>query len=260
MFTEPNPKILDDFYECTKLSISAYSSTEEVECTNPNCQGHCLLDSPAAKQCVRRAIYELYNKEHSPYVEMPLEEATAEKVHFAACYINPNNPQNGCYVFGPYTTQKNSSPDLPYLPEIATSHMVDLLYSISKKYGLSPSQLDDIPNYHLRRIVTYMHQHFQEELSLNEIAMNFHLSEAYLCRLFKKETGHTYTEILNRIRIDKSMELLTQTSDPLIEISSAVGFNSQSYYCRQFKKLVGISPSEFRSTNRKKNNPSRILK
>lgn len=251
MFNEPDKKILDEFQEYTNLSIGAYDAEQKRSCNYPHCDGSCGIDASMTKKCIHRAICELYAKRSSEYIEMPVHEQTPDPLHFAACYINPSNPDNGCYVFGPYTTSKEEYPELPYLPEIATSHIVDLLHSITKKYDLSSRDLHDVPNYHLKRIVTYLYQHYKEELTLSETADRFNLSEAYLCRLFKKETGYTYTEVLNKIRIDKSIEHLLNTNAAILDIATAVGFNSQSYFCRQFKKLVGQSPTIFRAQHYK---------
>jgi len=59
--------------------------------------------------------------------------------------------------------------------------------------------------------------------------------------------GVTFREHLNRVRIEESKHLLLTTEDSLADIAVAVGFPDQSYYCKVFKKLMGLPPGKFRT-------------
>jgi YesN/AraC family two-component response regulator len=67
--------------------------------------------------------------------------------------------------------------------------------------------------------------------------------------LFKQEMGVTFTDYLNQVRINKSCELLTNTSLNLIDVSLQAGFDDQSYFSKVFKKLKGITPKSYRNGN-----------
>jgi YesN/AraC family two-component response regulator len=67
--------------------------------------------------------------------------------------------------------------------------------------------------------------------------------------LFKQEMGITFTDYLNQVRINKSCELLTNTSLNLIDVSLQAGFDDQSYFSKVFKKLKGITPKSYRNGN-----------
>jgi len=69
------------------------------------------------------------------------------------------------------------------------------------------------------------------------------------CRYFKKETNYTFTNYVNKIRIDFSKKLLTNTNFPIKEIGFECGYNSVPYFNKQFKKIEGFSP--FGSSNKK---------
>ena len=77
-----------------------------------------------------------------------------------------------------------------------------------------------------------------------------YLSPAYFSRIFKKETGATFNSFLNEVRIEKSKALLRNNDLKMVDIALMVGFESQSYFTKVFKKITGISPLQYRySTN-----------
>jgi two-component system response regulator YesN len=84
-------------------------------------------------------------------------------------------------------------------------------------------------------------------LSLNNLSENLHANPSHLSRTFKKETGETVTEYINRTRIEKAKELLTFTSLLSYEVSEAVGFNDYTYFSSVFKKITGVSPKDFKN-------------
>lgn len=86
-----------------------------------------------------------------------------------------------------------------------------------------------------------------QELSLETASGVLGLNPAYFCRLFKRATGHGFTEYLNYVRVTKSEELLQNTSMSILDISLEVGFSSVSYYNRIFKKMKNCTPSVYRS-------------
>ncbi|MGN0430342.1 MAG: helix-turn-helix domain-containing protein [Acetatifactor sp.] len=98
----------------------------------------------------------------------------------------------------------------------------------------------------LQRVQEYMQAHYAETISLAELAKQAGLSESYLCHQFKKRTGYTPFEYLNRIRMVKSCELLSRTNKKITDIASLCGFNNISYFNRMFTKTVGVTPSAYR--------------
>lgn len=91
----------------------------------------------------------------------------------------------------------------------------------------------------------YIGQYYQQEISLQSISSLVHLSKNYFANLFKKEMGESFLEYLTRIRIEKAMTLLTgelKTAD----IGHLVGIPDPKYFSKVFKKITGLSPSEYR--------------
>ena len=66
-----------------------------------------------------------------------------------------------------------------------------------------------------------------------------YLSPAYLSRIFKQETGVTFNEYLNRVRVNKAKELLRRRELRMTDISLAVGYEDQSYFTKVFKRVAG---------------------
>lgn len=94
----------------------------------------------------------------------------------------------------------------------------------------------------------YIENHYrQQDLSLEAISQVLNLTPVYFSRLFKRSTGHCFTEYLNYVRVSKSETLLQGTTMSILEISMEVGFSSVSYYNRIFKRMKNCTPSLYRS-------------
>ncbi|QHW34703.1 response regulator [Paenibacillus rhizovicinus] len=94
--------------------------------------------------------------------------------------------------------------------------------------------------------VRFIQERFSEDISLQQIAELLELSPNYLSMLFKKELQLSFTEYVNRIRLEKAKELLLNTNLKSYEIAQRVGFADDSYFSRAFKKHTGVRPNGFR--------------
>ncbi len=89
-------------------------------------------------------------------------------------------------------------------------------------------------------------QNFSQGVSLNSLAEKYHYSVAYLSRMIKKETGFSFSEILNSIRLAQAAELLQKDCGKISMAGEMAGFSDQKYFSQVFKKAFGVSPGEFR--------------
>ena len=97
----------------------------------------------------------------------------------------------------------------------------------------------------------YIGAHYGEQtISVSTIAQHLGLSESHLSHLFRKETDYTIMNYLTRYRIHKAMELLRDCRLKVYEIAERVGYRDITYFSSTFKKVVGMSPSEFQDTCR----------
>lgn len=103
------------------------------------------------------------------------------------------------------------------------------------------------------KTTAYIKEHLTDKLSLDQAADQVYLSKSYFCRIIKDELGCTFTEYVNRLRIERSKTLLRGTGMPIAEIACAVGFDDQSYFTRIFKKQTGMAPGKYREQRSQKN-------
>lgn len=101
-------------------------------------------------------------------------------------------------------------------------------------------------NPYVTRIKDYLHQHYTKPTTVELIAREMLLNPVYCGALFSKETGQTILQYTNQLRITKAKELLRFTNDSVSEIAAEVGIEDLYYFSRLFRRLVGMSPSEYR--------------
>lgn len=107
-------------------------------------------------------------------------------------------------------------------------------------------------------ISSYIHSHFNEDLSLNSLAAQFYISPYYLSHQFKKVTSFTVSNYIQMTRIKYAQHLLITTQNKITDIAAACGFTSFSQFNRVFQSINHISPRDFRKGENSKNN-SKIL-
>ena len=83
------------------------------------------------------------------------------------------------------------------------------------------------------------------------VAEELHTNHSYLSTLFKKEMGVGFSDYLNEVRLKRSQDLLSSTGLSMVEIALRSGFESQSYFTKNFKKKYGMTPSQYRRENGK---------
>ncbi|HHY81976.1 MAG TPA: response regulator [Clostridiales bacterium] len=92
----------------------------------------------------------------------------------------------------------------------------------------------------------YMHENFNKDITVSDIAEKAYLSPCYANYIFKKETGLTLIEYLTKIRIEEAQRLLKGSLLKVYEIAEKVGYKSNSYFCSVFKEHCRMTPLEFR--------------
>ncbi len=99
----------------------------------------------------------------------------------------------------------------------------------------------------LRLVREHIERNFTRRISLSEAADVAGFERTYFSAYFHKKVGITYTRWLNALRVSRSLDLLRSTIMPISNIARQVGYRDLRTYERNFKRLVGLTPSEFRA-------------
>ena len=97
----------------------------------------------------------------------------------------------------------------------------------------------------LRNIISFIEQHYHQEISLEDVAKSANICKSECCRFFKKHMGMTIFDYVLYTRIQNSLTLLTN-ADSITEVASQVGFSSPSYYSQIFKRYMKCTPMEYK--------------
>ncbi|WP_338652881.1 AraC family transcriptional regulator [Lysinibacillus sp. Y5S-8] len=100
----------------------------------------------------------------------------------------------------------------------------------------------------LQKAIHYIEEHYDEQLTVRDVAKYISFSPTHFSRLFKKETGRNFVDYVAFTRLIKSLPFLRKYDYTVEKISSTCGFNTPNYYSLTFKKYVGISPTDYRNT------------
>ena len=96
----------------------------------------------------------------------------------------------------------------------------------------------------------YIDLHYQEDISLDDLSGKYDISPFYFSKVFKTQTGVTFTDYLTGVRVNKARELLEGTNKSMKEICSEVGYSDPNYFSRIFKKNTGVTPTEYKEGKR----------
>lgn len=98
----------------------------------------------------------------------------------------------------------------------------------------------------VQKMINYMHDNYQKDIHLSDVAAYVNMSEVSFSRFMKKRTGKNYVEYLNDLRLGIASRYLVDTNKTIAEICYDCGFNNLSNFNRIFKKRKGLTPKEFR--------------
>ena len=106
---------------------------------------------------------------------------------------------------------------------------------------------DSVPeqNRHVTAVVRYMYRHLDENLSLGALSEEFELSKSYLNLIFQKATGHTPMDFFQELKMKEACKLLRSTELYIYQIGQRLGYQDPYYFSRIFRKVVGVSPTEY---------------
>ena len=235
-------------------SVEIIDNEELVLITNPHLE-HAWVNH----LCKSQNIHEITVQFH----HSSLPQELLEKNPFKSIKTLFAMAQNGL-AFGPQTINKvrpllktiNCDSDsfysiiklLTILHELSLAEDMKVLASHSFVRRNSPVEEDP----RMDKVVNFLHNNYNKQIRLSEIADLINMSEASFCRFIKQRTSKSFVDFLTDIRLGIAVRLLIDSNQSIAEIGYACGFNNLSNFNRSFKKKKNMTPSDFRENYRKK--------
>lgn len=135
------------------------------------------------------------------------------------------------------------------LKPISRSELANILSKLQVMEEDIANLTVDGESLNINKIKNLISSNLDKEITLNYISMNLNLHPNYISQLFKQETTINLSEYITKQRIDKSKKLLIQTELKIYDISSMVGYVNSKHFSVVFKKLVGMTPFQYRNGN-----------
>lgn len=141
-----------------------------------------------------------------------------------------------------------------YLREGKLCHLLEeILLTILDEIPPCDSSADmaDLKTDRILNVITsYIRESLNEELSLDKMCADLHMSKSAICHLFKKNTGLSVMQYATSLRLSQAKKLLSSTSLKIQDISSMLGFSNSTVFCSTFRKHIGMSPQKYRENDR----------
>lgn len=107
------------------------------------------------------------------------------------------------------------------------------------------NSIDQGQNHRMNQVYKYVMEHFREQISVDDIAEQIHMTTTSFCRFFKKRTNKSFIQYVNDIRIGYACKLLLEEDYNISQIAYESGFENLSNFNKQFKKIKSVTPSGF---------------
>ncbi|MFK7862314.1 MAG: AraC family transcriptional regulator [Granulosicoccus sp.] len=137
------------------------------------------------------------------------------------------------------------------------SLLIDLLNYLSEEHDYAllstlaiRSRADQASQEKIEEVTQYISENFSHEITLGEMARRVGMNDSAFSRFFAKATGNSFNRFVNRVRISKACELLSDTETPITEICYRAGFNNIANFNRRFRELKESTPREYRRQSR----------
>ncbi|MBD2771932.1 helix-turn-helix domain-containing protein [Iningainema tapete] len=133
-----------------------------------------------------------------------------------------------------------------YAESMATALSMHLIRRYCSRSQGIQNYIGGLPKHKLRKVITYINEHLDQNLNLAELAFLVQISPHYFASLFKQSTGLSPHQYVNKCRIEKAKQLLVSQDLTLVEICHQVGFQNQSHFTRVFRQYTSMTPKVYR--------------
>lgn len=219
---------------------------------------------PAADQ-YEMTLLSFYHMHHAePYIELLADKLVNQKLGNA---FSLQNDRNLCLIItikDEWLTVEEwmgqqfdlpvrlvSGEPLTSLTKIASSFQ-SLQTALDNHHYRSIHRLDELDAARrMKDIVAYVDEYYMEELSLEKLSNLFFISREHISRKFKQETTLPLSKYMTKLRIDQTKIWLKETEETIYSISLMLGYQDEKYLSKLFKKIVGVTPFEYRNENQR---------
>lgn len=133
-----------------------------------------------------------------------------------------------------------------YVRDMKINSILSNLLTLLMEDSWNPGEILADKQKIIRRVRVYLEENFKSHLTLDELASLFFIDKFYLCEQFKEQYGVSVMDYLISVRITEAKKLLRFSDKTIDTVADEVGINGGAYFSRLFKKVEGVSPSEFR--------------
>lgn len=124
-----------------------------------------------------------------------------------------------------------------------TNMLDNLIHYLSS--GNNTSEDSSLPNTKFLHMMNYINENYTQDISLSQIADEFHMNSSYLSHIFKRETGVTFSKYVVNLRIEKAKKMLSAGNNSIGKTAQEVGFNDYFYFLKTFKRVTGMTPRQY---------------
>lgn len=140
-----------------------------------------------------------------------------------------------------------------YLTETANASTAAIIENIVEQFCKSYLEQVSLVTHRISPAIKlalgYINEHYNQKITLDDVAAHVFLNRSYLSQLFKKEMGVAFADYLETVRINHAKRLISNSNKSMSEIAEYVGFSNQNYFTKVFKKVTGVSPLQYKKNN-----------
>lgn len=198
-------------------------------------------DRPGAREILNRVLVAIH---HSAGSRLDLVKSFFLELVVSMCQTavesggDPEQLLGTNYASMTDLSRVNTEEELSGWLKATLEHLLDTIQATRRRDAAT--QLFDA--------IAYMERHCRERISRDDVARAAGLSPSHFSYLVRQESGSTFTDLLNRMRVDRAAELLSRTHKPLSLIALETGFADQSYFTKVFKRYRGVAPLKYKKT------------
>lgn len=141
----------------------------------------------------------------------------------------------------------------PFKEEYMHSLLNILLMTIIRQV---PKPVQQVKQTLVGQVIDFIHNNYNEDITLEVLSRRFYVSPYYLCREFKRCTNRTIVQYINVTRIMNAQRKIMETDKSITEVGNITGFSNITHFNRVFKQYTGLTPSQYRKLSKKASTPS----